>query len=98
MTSYTEQERQEHIENWTKGGLTKASYAKSVGLKKETLYYWLKRKARNKNQSFIEIPKKVLPTNIQDMVIEKGNITVRVPLSVGIKELQTVLTALGGEQ
>ena len=98
MTSYTEQERQEHIENWTKGGLTKASYAKSVGLKKETFYYWLKRKARNENQGFIEVPKKVLPKNIQDMVIEKGSITIRVPLSVGMKELQTVFTALGGAQ
>jgi transposase-like protein len=98
MRSYTEQEKQEHIRNWEKGGLSKAAYAKSAGIGKVTFYYWLKCKVKNENQGFIEIPKKVFTSNEQSMAIEKGSITVRIPLTVTIKELQNVITALGGTQ
>lgn len=37
-----------------------------------------------------------MPQVIHEIVIEKGSLIIRVPLSSGIKELQTVFIALEG--
>ena len=98
MTSYTEKERQEHLENWMRGGLSKNAYAKAAGISPRTFTGWTWQTMKNLEQDFVEIKTEKLLGNNQGMVIEKGSITIRVPLSAGIKELQTVFTALGGVQ
>jgi len=98
MTSYTEKERKKHIENWMRGGLSKNAYAKTVGISPRTFTGWTWQIKENPEQNFVEIKTEKLFGSNQDMIIEKGSITVRIPLSVGMKELQTVFTALGGTQ
>jgi acyl CoA:acetate/3-ketoacid CoA transferase alpha subunit len=94
MKSYTETERQEHLENWKQGTLSKAAYAQSAGILPTTFYTWTRGTTENEKQGFVEINKQAFVGNNQNIVIEKGTITVRMPMTTGMKELQTVLGAL----
>jgi len=40
MKNYTEEERQQHLENWKNGALSKKAYAKSARLHPTTFYTW----------------------------------------------------------
>ena len=96
MKSYTETERQEHLESWKNGTLSKAAYAKSAGIYPTTFYTWAQGKARKEKQDFVEIKKGLIQKPKEDIVIELGTITIRLPLSAEVKELQTVFNALEG--
>ena len=96
MKIYTEAERREHVENWKNGAMSKSGYAKSAGIFPTTFYHWTKEKPEGKNQGFIEINKRVISKAEGDIVIEKGNLTIRVPLSTGSKEIKTIVAALEG--
>ena len=98
MKKHTEIERQEHVENWKNGTLSKAAYAKSVGLLPTTFYTWVKDKAKGNEQNFVEIRQKRLSDSSQDIVIEKGSLIIRLPPSIGMKELQTVICSLEGTE
>ena len=99
MRSYTEKERQEHLENWRKGELSKNQYALSAGLVPRTFIGWTWREEENgEKQQFVEISQKMQTGSAQQIVIEKGGLSVRLPLAVGVKELYTVFAALGGVQ
>ena len=94
MKNYAETERLKHVENWKNGTLGKAAYAKSAGIIPTTFYTWI-RQAESKKQHFVEIEQKSITKRIQDMVIEKGGISIRLPVSTGEEELKTLFEALG---
>ena len=94
----TRDERQEHLERWKAGGMSKNAYALSVGICPRTFMGWTWQKPGRKDSGFVEIPKEKLVGGSQDIVIEKCGITIRIPLAVGVQELQTVFAALGGVQ
>jgi transposase-like protein len=94
MRNYTEAERLEHVESWKSGKLSRAAYAKSAGIVPTTFYTWI-RHAESKGQNFVEIDRRIIPGNTQDMVIERGSIRICLPVSTGKKELQTIFEALG---
>ena len=98
MKMYTEAEREEHVKNWKSGTQSKAAYAKSAGIISTTFYNWTRNKTSKGRQDFVEINKRVIPKTTEDMIIEKGSITIRVPITTGPKELQAVFTALEGSQ
>ena len=95
MKIYAEIERQEHMENWKKGTLSKAAYAKAAGIHPTTFYTWVRGTTDVGKQSLVEIPKKKLAVSSGSLRIEKGSITVHVPLCTGMKDLQTIFAALG---
>ena len=94
MKNYAKAERLTHVENWKKGTVSRAAYAKSVGIVPTTFYTWI-RQAENKGRDFVEIDRRIIPKSIQEMVIEKGGIIIRLPLTIGAKELQTIFATLG---
>jgi transposase-like protein len=94
MRSYTETERLTHVGNWKSGTLSRAAYAKSAGIIPTTFYTWI-RQAENKAQDFVEIHQTNNPKSAQDMIIEKGSIIIRLPLSTEEKELKTIFKAFG---
>ena len=96
MKNYTEEERRVHLENWKSGGLSKAAYAKSAGIYTTTFYTWTRGQASKEKQNFVEINKRLIQKANNDLVIEKGNITIRVPMPALEKELQAVFAALEG--
>ena len=97
MKGYTEIERQEHIENWKNGNLTKTGYAKQAGIHPTTFCTWL-RGARSRKQGFVEIKSRKAADSFPAVVIEKGDLKIHFPLALGTKELQNVISALGSEQ
>jgi hypothetical protein len=100
MKNYSKTERLEHLEKWGKSSMSKRAYAKTVGIEPTTFYTWSRNRKLKEEQSneqgFVEIHKEIIPKSIQEIVIEKGSITVRLPLGRGLKELETVFTSLGG--
>ena len=96
MKSYTGTERQEHIEAWENGTQSKAAYAKSAGIYPTTFYTWTRGKSSKTEQGFVEINKQIIPKSKDDIVIEKGAIIIRVPLSADRKELEKVFNVLEG--
>jgi len=94
MRNYSETERLAHVEEWKKGTLSKAAYAKSVGIIPTTFYTWIQN-AHTMKENFVELPQVHVPEDTHSIVIEKGAIIIRVPLSIGITELQTIFGALG---
>jgi len=97
MKIYTKNEKQEHLEKWKIGELSKKAYAKSAGIKPTTFYNWTN-ETKNKKQDFVEIHQGKISKSIQEIVIEKGSLTIRIPQYLGIKELQTLFIALSGVQ
>ena len=97
MKSYTEKERNEHIENWKNGTLSKAAYAKTAGIVTTTFYKWAQKKKKRK-QGFVEIRNRKIPGTVQEIVIEKGSLTIRLPLSAGVEGLRAIVSAFGEEQ
>ena len=94
----TKKEREQHLENWRKSSLSKNAYAIKAGICPRTFIGWTWISAKPKEPGFVEIPKEKLAVSSQGIVIEKSGITIRVPLAVGVQELQTVFAALGGVQ
>ena len=97
MKSYTKEERQAHLENWREGTLSKAAYAKTAGIVKTTFYKWAGETKKGK-QGFVEIQERKILSTTQEIVIEKGSLTIRVPLSAGTEGMRTVLNAFGDTQ
>jgi len=95
MKKYTRQEREKFIEDWKNGSLSKTDYAKSIGLKVTTFYKWAEGIVKPK-QNFVEIDPKKITNPVREIIIEKGSLTVHIPMSVSNNELQTVLHALEG--
>ena len=96
MKNYTITERQEHVENWKSGTVSKAAYAKAAGLHPTTFYTWV-RKA-GKLPGFVELPTSVLPrtANTPEIRIEKGDIKIHIPLGLGYADLRALMEALRG--
>ena len=94
----TRKERQEHLEKWREGGMSKNAYAISAGISPRTFIGWTWQEEGKRDTGFVEIPKGMFDGNCKEMVIEKSGVIIRVPMSVKLQELQTVITALGGAQ
>ena len=92
----TKKEQQEHLEKWKESGLSKNAYALKTGLNPRTFIDWTWQKAVKKEKGLVEIPKKMFIGTARDIVIEKGEITVRMPAFAGETELRKVFCALGG--
>jgi hypothetical protein len=94
--SYTTEEKEMWLEDWKQSGKGAWTYAKENGLVPQTFVGWTKRGIKGK-QSFIEIPKQALqrPRHIQEILIEKGDMRIYIPLEPVLKELHTVISRLG---
>jgi hypothetical protein len=94
MKKYKESERRTHVDNWKKSELSKAAYAKSAGIVPTTFYTWF-HEADTTKQGFVDINQRITAENDQEMIIEKDTFSIRLPLTIGKKELQTIFGVLG---
>ena len=92
----TKQEQEEHLRRWEQGGLSKNAYAISAGINPRTFIGWTWGKPAKRKPRLVEVSGKMLAGNVQGVVIEKGEVIIRVPMNIGLQELRTVLCALGG--
>ena len=96
---YSAEEKAKRLEEWKPSGKSAWSYAKENGLNAQTFIKWTKPK-RQTEQSLIEIPAKIFQSvrRVQEMIIEKEDVKIYIPLTICTDELRTIFKALGAVQ
>ena len=95
---FSEEEKALWLEDWRQSGKSAWSYARANGLNTQTFVKWTKaEKAEEVKPCFVEVPMHVnLPEkNTLQILIEKGDVRIHIPLSAGSSELRAVMESLG---
>ena len=92
---YSKEEKAMWLEDCKQSGKNAWAYAKENGLVPQTFGSWAKREEK-KVQGFVEIPahKKPKPDQLQEILVEKGDIRIHIPLSVWIEFPGAVMEGL----
>ena len=93
---FSEKEKAMRLEDWRRSGKSAWAYAKENGLCPQTFGRWTKTKSKSSN-GFVELPKElILPhQHYNKILIEKGEMKIHIPLTLGCSELRTIFSALG---
>jgi len=93
---YSKEEKAMWLEDWHQSGKKAWAYAKENGLIPQTFCSWTKEITKTK-PGFVEVPAKaiapILPN--QEIVIEKGEVKLHIPLGIGSSELRLILGMVG---
>jgi len=100
--NYSEEEKAMWLEDWRQSGKSAWGYAKANGLNPQTFSKWTKTGAETK-PCFVEIQApasadKHEPPCVQrepEVLIEKGEVKIHIPLISGGRELRAVIEWLG---
>ena len=97
MKKMSNEEKDLWLEDWRQSGKKAWTYAKENGLVPQTFVSWTKPRNEKKKPPFVEVPAQVFqPARlIQEVLIEKGDIKVHIPLEPVLCELHTMLARLG---
>jgi len=95
MKRYSKEERSMWLEDWRQSGKSAWTYAKGNGLIPQTFINWTKR-TKEASKIFIEVPAKAIQdtTPMAEVIIEKGEVKIRIPLMIGRGEFCAVIEAL----
>ena len=99
---YSEEEKSMWLDDWRQSGKSAWAYAKANKLNPQTFAKWTKAEKSEKalaetKQCFVEVPMQaIMPVkNIPEILIEKGDVKIHIPLSAGCSELRAVMEGLG---
>jgi transposase-like protein len=97
MKRYSEEEKAMWVEDWKQSGGSLWSYAKTNGLNPQTFKKWVKEKEKPSPQDFIEIKPAPdpAPGNVPEILIEKGDVKIHIPLAINRADLRAALEGLG---
>ena len=91
---FSKEEKAMWLEDWRHSGKKAWAYARENGLIPQTFAGWTKVKTENES-CFVEIPPKVISVESgQEILIEKGEVKIHIPLTVGAGELRTIISVL----
>jgi len=93
---YSEEEKTMWLEDWQTSKKSPWIYAKENGLTPQTFVNWTKQKEKKKS-GFVEISKSlsVPPLRNQEILIEKGELKIHIPLEPVLNELPNLIARLG---
>ena len=91
--TYSKEEKAQWIANWRKSGKKTWTYAKENGLAPQTLINWIKKEEKQK-RGFVEIHQP-LHGQGKEVLVEKGDVKIHIPLGMGSHELHTIMEGLG---
>ena len=95
---YSEEEKAMWIEDWHKSGRGAWAYAKANGLNPQTFAKWAKGEP-GRRPCFVEIPAPAAESTpclpVPEMLVEKGEVRIRIPLAIGRGEMRMVMEMLG---
>ena len=93
--SISKEEKAMWLEDWRQSGKGAWTYAKENGITPQTFCGWVKRETP-KASGFVEIPEQKKPQILQqqEILVEKGEIRIRVPLSVWIEYPGAIMEGL----
>jgi transposase-like protein len=92
---YSQEEKEMWVEDWKGSGESLGVYAKANGLNAATLKSWAY--GKETVQGFVEIkPARAEPRSyMPEILIEKGDIKIHIPLAVNRNELRAVIESIG---
>jgi transposase-like protein len=96
---YSAEEKAMWLEDSKQSGKSAWTYAKENGLNTQTFIKWTKPKVKAE-QSLIEIPAKIFQParRVQEILIEKEEVKIYIPLTICVDELSVIFKALGAVQ
>ena len=97
MKKYSKEEKVMWLEDWQQSGKGAWLYAKENGLVPQTFVSWTKPRRKEIKQPFIEVKGALFQTTdrTEEILIEKGDIRIHIPLEPVLGELHKVLSNLG---
>ena len=97
MKKYSDEEKEMWLEDWQRSGKSVWAYAKENGLIPQTFNNWTKQRKQEPEQPLVEIPVEILqPTrHAQEILIEKGNVKIHIPLEPVLNEMYKLIAKLG---
>ena len=89
---FNEEEKAMWLEDWKRSGKSAWTYAKASGLNPQTFMRWTKAEAEEK-PCLVEIPAQVISTarETPEILIEKGDVRIHIPLAAGYAELRAAM-------
>ena len=95
----SKEEKELWVEDWQQSGKSAWAYAKENGLNGQTFINWTKAGNETK-QKFVEVP---APSSavvkqsmgIPEMLVEKGDVKIYIPLYINPNQLRAVIEGLG---
>jgi hypothetical protein len=93
---FSEEEKAMWLEDWRRSGKSAWTYARENGLVPQTFAKWAKGKD-GAQQCFVEVAAPMMPAQRQvpEILIEKGEVRIHIPLALGREELRAVMEGLG---
>jgi hypothetical protein len=97
MKTYSRDEKAKWLEGWKGSGKSMSAYARANGISPQTFSKWVQ---KGKEQwGFVEINKPAVKIGgtapLSEILIEKGDIRIHLPLNISSPELRGVLEGLG---
>ena len=93
---FSEEEKAMWLEDWRRSGKKAWTYAKGNGLVPQTFVKWANAKPDGAPR-FVEVKASAAPeSGGGELLVEKGEVKIHVPLTVCAGELRTIINALGG--
>ena len=92
---FSKEERAMRLEDWRESGKGAWAYAKENGILPQTFCGWVRQEVKSKS-GFVEILKVKKPRQeaLQEILIEKGEIKIHIPLSVWAYGAKVILEGL----
>ena len=93
---FNKEEKALWLENWRQSGKKAWTFAKENGLVPQTFIKWTMAEKETKS-CFVEVPAQVIKPLLQaqEILIEKGELKIHIPLTVGRDGLRAVIEGLG---
>jgi transposase-like protein len=95
MKRYSAEEKRMWVEDWKESGIGGRAYAKANGLNPVTFKKWTEEAMGE--QDFVEIPREMPEAEgkAPEILIEKGDVRIHIPLGITRNELRGVMEGLG---
>ena len=92
---FSKEEKAMRLADWRQSGKSAWAFAKENDLVPQTFAGWVKEKSETK-LAFVEIPLLGIPSPqyLSQFLIEKGDIKIHIPVTVGYGELRVVMEEL----
>jgi hypothetical protein len=88
------EEKAKWLESWKASGKGAWEYAREIGVKGQTFTKWVK-KQKGGGKQFVELKGAGTACGSGEIIIEKGELTVRLPFGISGKEIRAVMEGIG---
>ena len=94
--TFSKEEKARLLEGWKQSGKSISAFVRENGLVRWTFAKWLKAEKDSK-PCFVEIPAAAMkpPPQAPEILIEKGDVKIHIPLAIGSSGLRAVMEGLG---